>query len=610
MADGLSPQGVKAKLQLDLNRDGKLDSFETLSATVAPDGSYALRYELEPGDVDLEFVAFVGGLIADYQARGFEALLDDGPLPVLLSFEREGYSTVVKRLSTLFESPNLDVTLAPLNDVQCSNATCLSPDGALRMSQFPPGTKIARGYADAYDPSLETARFPGLFTDESNNLLISSGFAEVNFYQEDGKPVHQISAPVSVRFEAQRASWNTMPDLDTNTGRIELPMYSFDQVSGEWVTEADGELQDADGRAVSEDELSAIRDGSYEGRVFVAFDTQHFSTFNCDAPISIRGCVKGRIVAKGTAEAVVGVAVSVDGISYTGSAGTMITGLDGTFATDVRKSELEDEDLDNNGKRGEMLEARVIATGTGVFVGEAFVTPRAEASVGVASRPSCKPAECECLDLGDIEVEFEEPRLCEVTLEVTASGDTVAGEDGPLLEGQAVVGAQVRGALVGGLQMPQAAVAALCADTTCNAAAVAESGLVSFAIPVVGDAPQLKLDASLRLTADDGGTLHYYTGSLTIDGCARDQSALDATASLTLDHASLSGFGEFIASLGDLPKPDRGSTGPLDPSDPTGPGGCACRAVGGHAGTAQSGWLALILAGLALTRRRRQAPQK
>jgi hypothetical protein len=165
MADGSSPQGVKAKLQLDLNRDGKLESFETLSATVAPDGSYVLRYDLEPSDVDLEFVAFVGGLIADYQARGFEALLDDGPLPVLLSFEREGYSTVVKRLSTLFESPNLDVTMAPLSDVQCIDQSCLSPDGGVRLSQFPPGTKIARGYADAYDPSLETARFPGLFTD-------------------------------------------------------------------------------------------------------------------------------------------------------------------------------------------------------------------------------------------------------------------------------------------------------------------------------------------------------------------------------------------------------------------------------------------------------------
>ena len=177
LADGLAPDGVKVKLQVDLDRNGKLDSFETLSGSVAKDGSYALEYDLDPKDVDLKLVTFVAQVIADYQARGFDSLLDDGPLPIILSFEREGYATVVKRLSTMFESPNLDVTLAPLGDINCSGTTCLSPDGGVRLSEFPGGTKIARAYADAYDPSQETARFPGLFADRSNNLLVSSGFA-------------------------------------------------------------------------------------------------------------------------------------------------------------------------------------------------------------------------------------------------------------------------------------------------------------------------------------------------------------------------------------------------------------------------------------------------
>jgi len=133
LADGLAPGGVKVKLQLDLNRNAKLESYETLNATVAEDGSYSLDYDLEPKDVDLEFLKFAAGLVADYQARGFEALLDGGPLPVLLSFEREGYSTVVKRLGTMFETPNLDVVLTPLNDVQCTNAACLSADGSVHL---------------------------------------------------------------------------------------------------------------------------------------------------------------------------------------------------------------------------------------------------------------------------------------------------------------------------------------------------------------------------------------------------------------------------------------------------------------------------------------------
>lgn len=604
LADGLAPGGVKVKLQVDLDRNGRLDSFETLSGKVASDGSYALAYDLNPKDVDLKFLTFVGGVIADYQARGFESLLDDGPLPVILSFEREGYGTVVRRLNTLFESPNLDVSLAPLHDVQCAGSSCLSPDGGVRLSEFPGGTKIARAYADAYGPSQETARFPGLFTDRSNNLLVSSGFAEINLYQEDGTPVHQVSSAVTTRFEAKRASWNTLPDLEPNSGRIELPMYSFDQASGEWVAEGDGELQLADGQVVSEDDLSAIHDGSYEQRVFVSFATKHFSTFNCDAPIQERGCVKGRIVAKGTAKALAGVSVSVEGVSYTGSAGTIITGVDGNFATDVRKSELPSEDLDRNGRQGEALEAHVVASGTGVFVAEPFETPTLQGSVGQASRPGCKPSACNCLDLGDIEVEFEEPRLCELTVEALFSGLHVVGGEGPLAQGDAVAGATVRASLVGGVQIPQAAVKAVCEAADCGPGLIPESGTTTFAVPVIGDAPQIQLDASWSL--NEGGTLHYYSGSLVVPGCARDEAGVSDGSQLSLDHSALTGLGDFITSLGDLVKPPVDKPISNDPRKPFGPGGCGCRAAGGDHSKPASALAGLGLLLGALCGRRRQ----
>jgi hypothetical protein len=59
LADGVAPAGVKVKLQVDLDRNGRLDSFETLSANVAGDGSYDLKYDLNPKDVDLKFLSFV-----------------------------------------------------------------------------------------------------------------------------------------------------------------------------------------------------------------------------------------------------------------------------------------------------------------------------------------------------------------------------------------------------------------------------------------------------------------------------------------------------------------------------------------------------------------------
>jgi MYXO-CTERM domain-containing protein len=605
LADGVAPDGVKVKLQVDLDRNGRLDSFETLSANVASDGSYTLKYALDPKDVDLKFLTFVSGVIADYQARGFDSLLDDGPLPVILSFQREGYGTVVKRLNTLFQSPSLDVTLAPLADVQCFDGACLSPDGGVRLSDFPGGTKIARAYADAYDPSQETSRFPGLFSDRANNLLVSSGFAEINLYQEDGSAVHQVSSAVTTRFEAKRASWSTLPDLEPNSGRIELPMYSFDQASGEWVPEGDGELQFADGRVVPEDDLEAIHGGSYDKQVFVSFSTKHFSTFNCDAPISVRACVKGTVVAKATGKALAGVTVSIDGVSYTGSAGAIITGADGAYASDVRKSELPDEDLDRNGQKGEALMAHVVASGSGVFVADAFETPSEQGSVGQVSRPSCKPAACDCLDLGEIEVEFEEPRLCELTVESLFSGLNVVGGDGPLAAGDAVVGATLRGSLVGGVQLPQAAVAAACDGAGCGPVVVPESGSATLVVPVVGDAPQIQLDASLNVTVD--GSLHYYSGSLVVDACARGESRVP-DSSLSLDHSELTGLGDFITSLGAAVKNPVGNGsggGASSPKKPFGPG-CGCNLAGEATPNANAAGIGLgMLLGLALVRRRR-----
>jgi len=610
LADGAAPDGVKVKLQVDLDRNGKLDSFETITGKVDKTGAYSIDYELNPQDLSLDLIKYASRVVSAYQQRGFDSLLDGGPLPVVLSFEREGYGTVVKRLNTLFESPYLDAALAPLTDVQCDRGSCLSTDGSVRFGEFPPGTKIARAYADAYDPSQETPLFPGTFTDSANNLLVSSGFAEVNMYQEDGTPVHQVGTPVKTRFEAKPASWATMPDLEPNSGRIELPMYSFDPATGEWVAEANGELHFADGRVVPEDDLSAIRDGSYGEQVFVDFETTHFSTFNCDAPITERACVKGTVVAKTSGKALAGVSVSVSGVTYTGTAGTLVTGADGSFATDVRKSELPNEDVDRNGQKGEVVEARVTVTGTGVFVGEAFETPTAQGSVGRASRPECKPADCGCLDLGTIEVEFEEPRLCDINVESLFSGMDVAGSGGPLLAGDAVVGATVRATLVGGVQAPQAQLATLCAGQACGSGVVDASGFASFTVPVIGDAPQIQVDASWSTEVD--GKYHYYSGSRVVAGCSRKQSSAPDSVALSLDHSEVTGLGDFISSLGDIKLPGSSNNGGDDDAksrldDPLG-GGCGCRAAhsSSHGNAAALAALAALF-GVVRRRRRRMA---
>ncbi|HEY8944953.1 MAG TPA: hypothetical protein VIM73_11860, partial [Polyangiaceae bacterium] len=390
LLDGATPEGVKVSVGLDLDRNGKLDSFEMLSASVAPDGRYRVEYSPDPRDVDLEFVAFVTRLAADVQASGFEAVLDGGPLPVVVRFEREGYSTIVKRFTTLTDVPSLDAALDALASVGCTSTGCQTADGSLSLSGFPAGTKIARAFARAYDPAEDGAMFPGTFSDSAGNLLISSGFAEINLHDSAGMKVTSVSSPVTVRFEARPASWAALRDLEPDSGRIEVPMYSFDEGTAEWVTEQSGELQNEDGTPIPEEAFESIQDGSYAGNVFIVFQTTHFSTFNCDAPVQERGCVKGRIVKDG--KALAGVSVDAEGVSYWGSAGEVITGADGWFAVDVMRSEKRGEDYDRNRVAGETFTARVKARlGRESFQGEIFPTPGSVGSANPRSGRRCMP---------------------------------------------------------------------------------------------------------------------------------------------------------------------------------------------------------------------------
>lgn len=595
MLDGVAPDGVRVVLGLDLDRDGELNSFETINASVASDGSYRVDYTPDPTDVDLEFLQFVAELLAEYEARGFEAALDDGPLPIVVRFEREGYSTVVKRFTTLHQAPSLDVVLTPLAPVHCVAETCMAPDGSVRISGFPGGTGIDRAYARAYDPLADGPSFPGSFTDDDDNLLISGGFAEINLHDSSGKAVTRLSSPVDVRFESKRDSWSSLRDLEPDSGTIEVPMYSFDEGSGEWVSEAPGELQTPGGSPIEEAEFTSILEGSYDDPVYVAFRTNHFSTFNCDAPIDRRGCVKGRLTVSG--EAAVGVQVSVHGVTYTGSAGTVVTGADGSFATDLMKSENDGEDVDRDGKPGETFEARVVVNGMlGLYLGDPFETPTQQSSTE-SGAVTCRPADCDCVDLGDIAVEFETPRACEVTVNVTYSGEHLIGSGGPLEAGDPVVDTNVTGKATGSWSMQLDP--ATCSDVPCNAARSNADGTATFLVPVIGDAPRIELRTSF--TANENGDLHYYEGSVTVDGCIEGQSELDGAVDLELTHSSLDDFGDFIATLGDGPSVSQEDDQELfeTPKAPS----CACRAAPPARGL--SGWLALsfvVVAG-AWTRR-------
>lgn len=598
LADGTVPTGTRVKLGVDLNRDNEISSFEALTGTVNASGSYSVAYELDPTDVDLEFISFAASLVADYEARGFDALIDDGPLPLVVTIEREGYSTITRTLSSLLDNPRVDALLTPLEQVGCRDGVCRSASGGLEISGFPGGTGIARAYAKEYDPTLHTSRFPGSFSDSRDNLLISSGFVEVDLRDASGKHVSELSKPVKVRFQANEASYKTLKDLQANSARIEVPMYSFNEVKGQWVAEPDGVLEDADGELIPESELASIKSGGYPGPVYIAFTTKHFSTFNCDEPVAVRACVKGRLVDQ-DGSPVAAASVSAYGVSYTGSAGTMTTGADGRFAADLLKSETANEDSDNNGKRGEQRTARLHVYGAlGAFVAPVFDVPTAQGSVG-GNISRCMPAACDCEDLGDVVVEFETPRACEVTVRAKYSGRSL-GAKATFDAGAAIDGATLRGDLVGDVSIPVESSVGVCGGATCYASTANSDGSATFVVPVIGDSPRLELHANLNFV--EGGTVHFYTGTVTVDGCARGETALSSEVEIEADHVALGNMGDFIASLGAGPSVGDGSK--LD--ELKDPAGCGCSTVGaaGRASALGGGLLGAL--GLWIRRRSRR----
>jgi MYXO-CTERM domain-containing protein len=441
--------------------------------------------------------------------------------------------------------------------------------------------------------------FPGTFSDSAGNLLISSGFAEINLHDSAGKKVTSVSSPVTVRFEARPASWASLRDLEPDSGRIEVPMYSFDEGIAEWVTERPGELQNEDGTPISEGDFTSIQDGSYADSVYIVFQTTHFSTFNCDAPVQERGCVKGRIVKEG--KALAGVSVDAEGVSYWGSAGEVITGADGWFAVDVMRSEKPGEDYDRNRIAGETFTARVKARlGRESFQGETFPTPGSVGSANPRTGRRCMPKECQCVDLGDVEVDFETPRPCKIQVEARASSRISAAAGSPLAAGDPLAAAQVTGRLSGALWVAQPGPED-CTGSACFSAQADENGSATFVVPVIGDAPKVELSASLRLR-DTAGE-HAYETRIVVDGCAKGEATLSLPVRIQAPYTKL---GAFANSGSDnqsaRPGGNAGSGSQTTGSGNAPRGGCG---VSPGRGGAQRAILGLVFAGFALARRRR-----
>ncbi len=186
--------------------------------------------------------------------------------------------------ATTLTLPDLTQSVLVLN-----NGDANSSDGDVSITGFP--ESVEQVFARPYDPDLSTDLFPGDFIDEDDDVLNSAGFIWLSALDANGDPVTEFDPPVTVRFKIAQTQWKDLIDLVPGNNKIDIPMYSFDEDTGEWVREtaADGsplgKLVDATGVDIAESQSASIIEGNYLGEVYVEFAASHFSWWNVDYAI-------------------------------------------------------------------------------------------------------------------------------------------------------------------------------------------------------------------------------------------------------------------------------------------------------------------------------------
>lgn len=159
----------------------------------------------------------------------------------------------------------------------------------------------------------------------------------------------------------------SLPGNTPLAGGDSVPLWSFNESTGLWVQEGEGQV---------------VASARKAGELVYQATITHLSWWNCDAPLSDKNCVTGTVVDE-TGAPVAGAPVEAAGVTYNGAT-SGATGPDGRFCVDV--------------KRGSTVTVRVYLPGGHVVVRETVVTvPDAEASCATGG----------CTDVGALQLSFD-----------------------------------------------------------------------------------------------------------------------------------------------------------------------------------------------------------
>ena len=321
---GVDPaDGARVTASLDRDGNGSIEASERASGLADEDGRYSLKAPAEAGKT------------------------------TVVAFEEDGYATLIRTVKVeSLADITLDGTLSKMDELLCENGRCRDEAGTVSVS----GIDVASGYAKVFNPVADADRFPGSFSDNQGNMLVSAVFGAFELKNESGDLIEELQPgqPATITMRVPRDTWEVIVDIMPGDGRVTVPMFYFDETSGDWVMEGTGQIQDAGGAPIAEADLASIRDGSFSGALFAQAEVTHFSYWNVDWPLEDNTCMGGVLLDEED-NPVRGATGTLRGVNFTGFSPPFTTRDDGSFCVNARRSEKPGEDLDGNGTSGETL---------------------------------------------------------------------------------------------------------------------------------------------------------------------------------------------------------------------------------------------------------------
>lgn len=326
---------------------------------------------------------------------------------LLVSFEQAG-SAKLARTFRVYSAAAVSVspTMRPLTSLTCdTGGACQLDSGKLTLGNLDAGTY---GKARVFNPATEIGAFPGSFSDSAGNLLVSGVFSALEMKTASGAALTQmpvrataasgatIQAAADLKMEVPKETWPSVRDMTpSGDAVIVVPLYAFNEATGQWQYERDGALVDGTGAEIPASQLAAIRAQTFAGPIFARGQVTHFSWWNVDWPVETHGCVTGRVLdAAGHVATGAVVTVSLADAKHNGTSQPVTVGADGRFCLESLRSEGAGEDVDGDGVTGETHHVVVRVTfGGALYDLGAHAMPGGNGTCGASGA---------CLDLGDL----------------------------------------------------------------------------------------------------------------------------------------------------------------------------------------------------------------